>query len=167
MSTPVNKAKPAAVVAARADAPAGPSVHTAAPSPVAAITTAAVSYVGFDPTTAAIIRVVTVPLHKLRAGDVLYCKALKAIYQAKPLKNDKDSDDKEAPHMLDIVNLQTGELEQVICGASLIGIFEDEYPNNAYVGKGFKITVGDQKASKGGGGKRYNTYTVFEIALPQ
>ena len=112
------------------------------------------------------VKTVTVPLHKLRAGDTLFCKPLKPIYKSKPLKNDKDSDNKEPPHMLDIVNLETGELEMVIVGASLLGIFEDEYPNSSYVGKGFEIVVGDQKASKGGGGKRYNTYSVFEIALP-
>jgi hypothetical protein len=145
---------------APANAGAQTSVTTAASVPTA-------SPRKFNPADAKVVKVLTLPLIKLRAGMVVYVQPLKAMYEAKPIKNAKPDDkDKKPPTLLDVVNLETGELAQIILGTVLADIFNDEYPQGAYVKKGFKIEVGEQKASQAGGGKRYNQYSVFEIELP-
>lgn len=127
---------------------------------------AALGAVRFDPTTVTIKKVLTVPLIKLRAGMTIYVKALAAMFEAKPIKNAKEADkDKKAPTLLQVLDLETGALAQIILGTILADIFNDEYPQNAYIGKGFKIIVGEQKASQAGGGKRYNQYEVYEIEI--
>lgn len=123
----------------------------------------------FDPTTAEVVKLLTLPLIKLRAGITVYIKPVEPMFQAKPQKNAKPAEgeaDKKPPTLMHVVDLETGELAQIIPGSILADIFNDDYPNNGYVGKGFRITVGEQKAVQGGGGKRYNQYTVAEIKLP-
>lgn len=124
----------------------------------------------WDPTTAEVIKVLTLPLIKLRAGLTVYIKPTEPMFQAKPQKNAPKSEDgdgiKKPPTLMHCVDLTTGELAQIIPGTILADIFNDDYPNNTYVGRGFKIVVGEQKSVQGGGGKRYNQYTVAEIKLP-
>jgi hypothetical protein len=145
------------------DAPAAASQQTSSTTAVPAVP----STRKFNPADLKVVKVLTLPLIKLRAGMVVYVQPLKAMYEAKPIKNAKPDDkDKKPPTLLDVVNLETGELAQIILGTVLADIFNDEYPQGAYVKKGFKIEVGEQKASQAGGGKRYNQYSVFEIELP-
>lgn len=145
---------------ASADVPAS-AVASAAVVPAAA-------KAAWDPTTAEVVKVLTLPLLKLRAGITIYIKPTEPMFQAKPQKNIKEDDDasKKPPTLMHCVDLQTGELCQIIPGSILADIFNDDYPNQTYVGRGFKIVVGEQKAVQGGGGKRYNQYTVSEIKLP-
>lgn len=118
-----------------------------------------------------IVRVVTVPLLKLKPGMTIYVLVRAAMHKAQPLKTEQNPKDgekaKEPPMLLDVVNLESGELQQVIPGAILVDILNDNYPTASYVGKGFQIAVSEQKASAGGGGRRYNTYNVSEIEVPQ
>lgn len=116
-----------------------------------------------------VIRQVTLPLFKLKPGSEIFVKILDKAYKAAALKGaaPKAGDPvKEPPMLINVLNLETGELGQIIPGASLLDTLNDTYPNDTYVRKGFWIKVGEQKASAGGGGKRYNTYTVSEIELP-
>lgn len=116
-----------------------------------------------------IVKVITVPLLKLRPGMTVYVKVIEAFKRADPLKNakpDADGKTKEPPILFKAVNLETGELVRCIAGTLLVDIFNDAYPSDGYVNKGFMISVNEQKASAGGGGKRYNTYAVNEIELP-
>ena len=110
------------------------------------------------------VRAVTVPLHQLREGSVLHCKVEGPMELGKPEPAVEGKPPKEPVTLMRVINLETGELEQIICGAALRGIFKDNYPNDSYVGKGFTITVGEQKKSKNGGGS-YNTYLVDEIEV--
>lgn len=117
-----------------------------------------------------VLKLVTLPLFKLKAGSEIFVKILDKAYKATPIKNEAPAKPgeapKEPPMLVNVLKLDTGELGQIIPGSLLIDILNDQYPNDSYVRKGFWIKVGDQKASAGGGGKRYNTYTVSEIELP-
>lgn len=75
-----------------------------------------------------------------------------------PQKPDKDGRTKEPATVCPVTDLDTGEVTQIICGAVLKGILNEQYPNDGYVEKSFEI-VKHAKAP----GKRYNTYSVFEI----
>lgn len=59
-----------------------------------------------------------------------------------------------------VVNLETGEVQTLICNAVLKSELEKNYPKAGYVGKQFRIV---QHAKTGG--KRYNPYSISEIKL--
>lgn len=141
----------------------------AAPAPeVAAAPAAAAPDAGPVPFKPVVVRQVTMPLWKLRAGAEIFVKITGAMYLSKPLKKQSEADKKkEPPTLIPAVKLDTGEVGQFIAGSVLRDIFADEYPKDAYVGKGFWIKVEEQKDSKEGGGRRYNNYTVTEIAVPK
>ena len=71
---------------------------------------------------------------------------------------DKDGKVKEPATVMPVTNMDTGEVTQIIVGAALKGILTETYPKNGYVGLSFEITKHGKAA-----GKRYNTYSVFEI----
>jgi len=73
-------------------------------------------------------------------------------------KPGKDGKVMEPATVLPVTDLETGEVTQIILGAVLKGILEETYPKDSYVGLSFEITK-HAKAT----GKRYNTYSVFEI----
>jgi len=140
----------------------------AAPSTVTTITTAnTVADDGvFRPK---VLKQVTMPLFKLRAGSEIFVKVTGKMFLSKPIKGDTPKDGekpKEPPTLIPVVKLDTGEIGQIIAGSVLRDIFKDEYPNDSYVGKGFWIVVTEQKEAKVGGGRRYNNYTVSEIEVP-
>ena len=60
-----------------------------------------------------------------------------------------------------VVNLRTGEVQSIVCGAALAQNLKDAYPNNGYVGKCFRIV----KASVPG--KRWKSYDIREIKDPR
>lgn len=149
-----------------ATAPAVPNASASAP---AAAATATAAPAKFDPSKAKVLKLLTLPLIKLRAGLTIYIKALEPMFVAKANKKEEKGDDGEPrkpPTLMHVLDLESGELAQIIPGTILADIFNDDYPNQTYVGRGFKIVVGEQKSVQGGGGKRYNQYTVAEIELP-
>lgn len=111
-------------------------------------------------------KLVTLPYLKMTEGNTYLLKFLTPLSLAKVLKNapkDADGKDKKPPHIANCVDLETGELVQIIGGASLCGIMEDEYPNNAYVGKCFQIEPGKKRTAKNG--NNFTPYTVAEIEI--
>lgn len=118
-----------------------------------------------------IIKQVSTNLLKLRPGMTVYVKITDAMKKAPVLKKQQTLPDgekpKEPPTLVPCINLETGEVVTIIAGSVLQDLFNDEYPGNGYVGKGFAIEVKDQKASAGGGGRRYNNYNVAEIEVPK
>jgi hypothetical protein len=118
-----------------------------------------------------VIKQVSTNLLKLKPGMTVYVKVTDAMKKAPALKKQQTLPDgekpKEPPTLLPCINLETGEVATIIAGSVLVDLFNDEYPNGSYVGKGFAIEVKDQKASAGGGGRRYNNYNVAEIEVPK
>lgn len=142
------------------------AVSTVATGPVALPVVPQIPLVapaGFVPK---VLRVVTMPLWKLRAGMEIFVKITGKMEVSKPIKGEKDKT-KEPPTLVPSVKLDTGEVGQFIAGSVLKDILNDTYPNDGYVGKGFWIRVEAQKESKEGGGRRYNNYRVDEIEVPK
>lgn len=126
---------------------------------------------------------VTVPLLKTEDGKQYFVKITKAIHRAitnesenKKYENamarfnalteeeQKSVDRPQAPNppeLCQVVNLMTGEINQMIVGAVLKSELEREYPNASYVGKAFQI----QKAKVQG--KRYSAYQIAELELEE
>lgn len=111
-------------------------------------------------------KAVTLPVFKLIDETPVYVKITAAMFEGKEQKPQVDKDGKpkaamEPATLLPVVNVETGEVGQIIAGAVLEGILTDSYPNDGYVGKAFEIVKHAKKD-----GKRYNTYSVFEIEAP-
>lgn len=118
-----------------------------------------------------VLKVITVPQTKIRPGMELFLLIVAPIVRAPALKNapvEKDSEGKEKlpPHLLRAVDLETGEITEIIPGTVLVDLMQETYPLNSYVGRSFQVKCNEQKAAKAGGGRRYNTYSVNEIETP-
>jgi len=66
----------------------------------------------------------------------------------------------EAPHVARVINLETGEHQQIIVNSVLKTEIEDKYPDNGYIGVSFEI-----KKFKMQGGKKYATFQIAEIEI--
>jgi len=117
-----------------------------------------------DWTPPAVKRHVVLPLIKPQIGRPVYIEVSGPMFDGKEIKDKKDPDTGEMvasmakAKLVNCIALETGEVAQIIVPAVLLGIFEDEYPNDAYVGKRFMLTK-QAKAS----GKRYHNFSVAEL----
>jgi hypothetical protein len=128
----------------------------------------------------AIKKHVTLPLLKLNdSGVPIYAFFTGAIFKAKvneveAKKYVKDlavweaSDKTEPaptvpnpPELAHVIDMETGEVAQIIVNAILKTELVDTYPNGTYVGKGFEI-----KKFKPTGGKRYAMIQIAEVEVP-
>ncbi len=107
---------------------------------------------------------VIIPLLKMRANVPIYVIPTAPHFTGKDISRPGDDPKKKrAPaELCPVTDLVTGEAMQIIVSAILLSTWDDEYPDDAYVGKGFKITKGRQAE-----GKSYYTYSVDEIEIPK
>lgn len=98
---------------------------------------------------------VTLPIRKLTIDEPAYLKVTSKIVQGKKIK-----DEEEAAHIMNVIDLETGASGQVVVPSVLMGIFEDNYENQTYVGVCFQIIKGRKPS-----GKRYHTFTVCEVEV--
>ena len=105
------------------------------------------------------VRSVTLPTLKLVEEQTVHVTITSAMVQSKVAQKPKAGEaPKEPATVCNVTDLDTGALAQMICGAALKGVLNESYANDGYVGKSFEITKHAKAA-----GKRYNTYSVFEI----
>lgn len=87
-------------------------------------------------------------------------------------KKDKDGNliapapvsDRKPPRLVDIINLETGQVMNMIAPAVLEGELEKTYPNDSYVGKTFRMVRLPMK-KKGSTGEGYSLWSVQEIHI--
>lgn len=112
-----------------------------------------------------IVKNVTLPLLKMKAGlDPYFLRFESAMALGRAIKDaGKDSAGKtkqmEPPFLAHVVELSTGEEMQIICPAVMRSTLDEEYPDNAYVGKSFQVTISSIE------GKKYNMVTLAEIEM--
>jgi hypothetical protein len=106
-------------------------------------------------------RNLTPPLLKFAENEARYIKVTSKVYIGKEMKIKEGEKKREPAHIVDCVNLETGEQCQIIVYAVVASVWSDEYPNDGYVGKGFAITKQGRVL-----GKAYNKFSVEEIELP-
>jgi hypothetical protein len=108
------------------------------------------------------------PTLKLVPDTPVYVKILDAIFQGKQPKlkeGEKKEDQKQAPWLFNVVNLETGENMQLVAAAVIRSEIVDNYPDEKYVNKCFMIIKGKKKDLSGGRG--YFTYEIAEIEEPK
>lgn len=111
-------------------------------------------------------KILTLPLLKLEAGKPVYVQFQGPIFTGKKLTNAAATDAEKAklpPEMANVVNLETGELCQIMLGKVLHDLINEEYPQQSYVGKGFMLELTEKK--RGRNGNNYNTYKLAEVEL--
>lgn len=105
-------------------------------------------------------RRVTLPLLKPQLDVPVYVRVDGQVFQGKEVKQAAGTAKMEAAQLMNVTNLETGEAAQMIVPSVLLGIFQDEYKDGAYVGTCFEIV----KHPKGSG-KRYHPFSVTEIEV--
>lgn len=109
-------------------------------------------------------KLLTIPVLKLVVGEPRYVKVTGPMFIGKEIKsrNAAVGEKKRDPAtLIDAVNLEDGSECRVICSAVVKGVFEDNYPDNGYVGKCFSLLKLERAA-----GKDYNGFKVVEIEDP-
>lgn len=105
-------------------------------------------------------RQITLPLLKQKAGETVVIKPEGPMFIGKQIKPKDGKPAQEPATLVNIINLQTGMLMQYIVNAVLRDIWETEYKNASYVGKGFAVMK--MPADEG---KRHNNMQIAEIDL--
>lgn len=109
-------------------------------------------------------KLLTRPVLKFVENEPNFVKIEGAIYLGKEMKGDVAADGKkkkEPAHLAEVIDLQTGELAQIIVSAVVLSVLNENYPDNSYVGKCFSITKKGKTP-----GKQYFGYNVEEIDDP-
>lgn len=101
---------------------------------------------------------VTMPVFTPKIEEPAYVKVLEPMYLGKEMKAGSDGQKKAPATLCKVVDLETGEVKLLIVAAVVKGIFEDNYPGNAYVGKAFCLVKHAKKE-----GKNYFNFSVDEI----
>jgi|WetSurMetagenome_2_1015567.scaffolds.fasta_scaffold01855_5 hypothetical protein len=113
-----------------------------------------------------VLKNVTLPFLKLEEDQPIYVKIISkmrtqtAKMTDSPKVSKKGEKDMEPATVVDVVNMKTGEEANMIVNAVLKGNWEEQYPNDSYVDKGFSITKLAKRP-----GKRYNDFLIQEIAV--
>jgi hypothetical protein len=83
---------------------------------------------------------------------------------AEKAKEAEGKDFKRPPHVAPIANLETGQLQTLVCNAILASEILEKYPNEKYVGLAFRI-ISKKIAKPGDNLKTIRLYDIVEIKL--
>ncbi len=127
----------------------------------------------FNPETAEIVKNLSLPAFKLQEGEERYFRLDSAMRVStrkdsqedeeettKGKGKDKEKQTRQPATVVDAIDLVSGEVGVLICTAVIKSSLTENYPNDSYVGKGFKITR-KEKAP----GKQYSRYNVQEVKI--
>lgn len=108
-------------------------------------------------------KLLTRPLLKLQEDVPVYIKIETKMALGKEMKKRKGDDEKqkEPATLVNCVNLSDGSLQQLIVNAVVKSVWNEDYPDDSYVGKCFAITKLGRAA-----GKNYNPFRIAEIDDP-
>lgn len=104
------------------------------------------------------LRNITLPVLTAKIEVPLYVRVTSEMRIGKEMKV-KEGEAKKAPATLcSVVNLETGEVAELIVAAVVKSVFDEHYPGHTYVGKSFCLVKHEKKA-----GKNYFNFSVDEI----
>jgi hypothetical protein len=106
-------------------------------------------------------RVLMRPLLKFVKGEPHHVKIEAPMFIGREMKADDKKKQMEPATLVNVVNLDTGELCQIILAAVVKSVLRESYPDDAYVGLCFKITKQERQP-----GKKYDPFLVEEIEDP-
>lgn len=115
---------------------------------------------GVDMTKVKVIKNVTLPILKREDNVPIWVRITAPIHTGKQLKGTGEKAKMEPARLVDLVDLTTGEIMQMICNTVLESSLTEAYENDSYVGKCFLI---EQQSPEG---KRYKTFKILETEDP-
>lgn len=104
------------------------------------------------------LRNVTLPVLVAKIEEPLYVTIKSETRIGKEMKATADGQKKAPATLCTVVNLDTGEVCELIVSAVVKSVFDENYPNGAYVGKSFCLVKHAKKE-----GKNYFNFSVDEI----
>jgi hypothetical protein len=104
------------------------------------------------------------PTLKLVPDVPVYVKITDPIFEGKTQKAKEGEAEKKPPMIFNVINLETGEVCQMVAGTVVHREIVDNYPKEGYVNKCFMIIKGKKKGS---GDRGYFTYEIAEIEEPK
>src|SRR5216684_5393072 len=107
------------------------------------------------------VKNLTLDLLKFVENQPRHVKITGAIHLGKDQKTDKEGKKREPAHLAPCINLDDGAECQIIVAAVVLSVLNDEYPNEAYIGRCFEIVKKNRVE-----GKQYFPYGVEEIEDP-
>lgn len=102
---------------------------------------------------------VVLPLLKWTDNVSKYLKITGPIHVGKEIQEKGATKKKEPAHLMEVIDLETGEAGEVIVATVLRGILTENFPDETYIGRGFRIM--QRKIP----GKDYNGFDVDELDL--
>lgn len=114
----------------------------------------------FNPADLATVKLVTIPLLKKEDNTPIYVVITGAIFKGKDMPAAEGKAQMEPAHIARVIDLSTGEVMETICNSVMKSSLEEEYPNEGYINKAFKIVQVKVE------GKRYKNYSIAEIENP-
>lgn len=111
-----------------------------------------------------IIKHVTLPTLKTVPDVPVYVKIMEKIFEGKTQKPKEGETAKQAPMIFNVINLETGEVCQLIANKVVEREILDNYPGDKYVNKCFMILKGKKKGS---GDRSYFSFEIAEIEEPK
>lgn len=104
--------------------------------------------------------VVDKPLHVLILGKLHEGKA--RVGRSGNVKLDSDGQPRRPPTLVEVLDMDTGEMAQIIAATIIKTELSEAYPNDGYVGLGFEITKQKRKE-----GREYDPYSIVEVEVPE
>jgi len=104
------------------------------------------------------VQQVTIPTLKVGTDTPIYVKVVSAMTLSTTTRKNTDGTLQTPATVMRVVNLESGEMAQVVCPSVLVSNLNTHYPAESYVGKSFEIIAHAAKD-----GKRYRTVDVYEI----
>ena len=102
------------------------------------------------------LRSVTLPVLKLEKGKARYIALLGPMHLGKKL-----DDTKEAATLCRAIDMTTGEEGLIICTTVFAKELNENYPGEAYVGRGFEVIITHDPE------KKYNHVSICEVSIPE
>lgn len=103
--------------------------------------------------------VVDKPLYVLILGKLHEGKA--RVGRSGNVKLDSDGNPRKPPTLVEVIDLQSGEISQIIASTIIKTELTEAYPNDSYLGCSFEIIKQKRKE-----GREYDPYSIAEVETP-
>jgi hypothetical protein len=100
------------------------------------------------------------PLYVLLAGKLHEGK--QRISRSGVVKLDSSGNPRKPPTLVEVIDMTTGEVAQIIAATIINTEISENYPNESYIGLGFSIMKQKRKE-----GREYDPYEIAEVDIPE
>lgn len=131
---------------------------------------------GFNPEDIELERQLVFPTLQVQPGVPVFVRVLEAMFQGRQLEEATPGKPVRGPATILKVHVfhggkddhqLNGKDAQIVANKLLVGVLKDNYPDDKYVGKCFKIIKSSSKKAGKAGSEGYYTFECYEFKDPQ